>query len=469
MHRNIILGMLFNLAGACRGSLSLAFDAFVLLLPGGTNTQVGIMEGVAGISGLVATFVGGYLADKCSRRCVLFAAALSAIIATAAVLVTIIVLYTHYIDLTFLGICVAAAASAIATGAGGPAAEACFGDSTPNHARAKLYARKASFRTVGLSLGPLIAVFVFLLRSNTWTKPELVVVMLISAGNSIVNALLMVLFRDVQSTPTAAGGERTESLLPAEQPRSTSTEPVNDSIVPTTAAAGDAAPANAAASSESDPATVTSALDAEVAGWRRSCCGIRRRHVPHLIVANNLLLGLGSGVAYKFLPIFCWKVLHLKPVSTYALTASFQLLATLFNFVIRRAGEAIGPMSACVAFQAVGCVAMGVICFCENVPIVITAMVIRGCMMNCTSGTRGAILNDHIEKASRGRWNMGQQLGQVTWSGSAFAGGWLADHVGFRNAFTVTLGLHSLATLCLCPAMPIVPPERARAAAKEVS
>ena len=40
MHRNIILGMLFNLAGACRGSLSLAFDAFVLLLPGGTNTQV---------------------------------------------------------------------------------------------------------------------------------------------------------------------------------------------------------------------------------------------------------------------------------------------------------------------------------------------------------------------------------------------------------------------------------------------
>lgn len=82
--------------------------------------------------------------------------------------------------------------------------------------------------------------------------------------------------------------------------------------------------------------------------------------------------------------------------------------------------------------------------------------------MNSIAGTLGATLNDHVGKRHRAKWNVVQQFGLVTWSGSAFAGGALSDAFGYRHAFLFTLGFHTLATLVLVPAIPLVPPEHRR-------
>ena len=116
-------------------------------------------------------------------------------------------------------------------------------------------------------------------------------------------------------------------------------------------------------------------------------------------------------------------------------------------------------------------------------------MLLRGTFMNATFGLTGAVLNDHVAKHERGRWNIAQQVRLVTWSGSAFAGGALIDAVGYRPydrhhlphtsvktteafldgyrcAFLVTLGCHTVATLLLLPLIPLVPPKGSRKEAR---
>ena len=130
--------------------------------------------------------------------------------------------------------------------------------------------------------------------------------------------------------------------------------------------------------------------------------------------------------------------------------------------MIRRLAKLLGPLGAVVCFMVGGCSALGVVIFCYSTPIVVVALLVRGSLMNSIAGTLGATLNDHVGRANRAKWNVVQQFGLVTWSGSAFAGGALSDAFGYRHAFAFTLGFHVLATLVLMPAIPLVPPEHRR-------
>ena len=60
-HPNVLLGLVTTLVFTTRGSLSTAFDAYVLLLPDGTNLRVGIL-GLVDIDRLV------FLADVHRRE-----------------------------------------------------------------------------------------------------------------------------------------------------------------------------------------------------------------------------------------------------------------------------------------------------------------------------------------------------------------------------------------------------------------
>merc|ERR1712232_1290074 len=63
-----------------------------------------------------------------------------------------------------------------------------------------------------------------------------------------------------------------------------------------------------------------------------SSCYCVALHVAPLIGLNFILTGLGSGMIYKFIPMFCWKELALGPIATHAMIASFQLLAVRGNY-----------------------------------------------------------------------------------------------------------------------------------------
>lgn len=444
VHRNVPLGMALGCLTATRGSLSTAFDAYVLNMPGGTNTRVGIMEGSAGVASTVCMVLGGAVADSCSRVCVLRTAAIFAAAGGTCTCLTLFWLYPNHAHegVVFAGLCTAQAVNACGRSLAMPAMEALFGDSTPQNLRSKWYARKQACITLGLASGPLVAVAIFLFMSNSWTRPELTVVMTVSAVIGVLVSAVMLAFRERHTQ---------EALLsPSQLPEGAASD------------AAQAAPVAISSSSTVEPlpppaftvnAEVTAAGAAEAAQpaldaplpplWGRSrCCGLRARHVPFLIAASNLLQGLGSGIAYKcvpiarrstplghsqlpvlswlaalsalhpcrFVPIFCWKELGLLPVETYGIVAGFQLIATALNFVIRRLARHLGPLgatvvffvlsrpdspltdvctaerallSACVqvCFMLGGCTSLAVVIFCYSTPVVIVALLVRAALI----------------------------------------------------------------------------------------
>lgn len=426
-HPNVLLGLVTTLVFTTRGSLSTAFDAYVLLLPDGTNLRVGIMESISGIASLLLTLVSGVLADRIGRRRVLRAAGLASILSSAATLTTVFCLAPSRPSLVYAGLCVASGTVGLARGCFMPPFEAIFGDSTAGAARAKWYTRKAACYTFGLAFGPALTMVIFAAaRNDTWTQPELSAVLCAAAAIGVVLAALVLGFREVEAPPS-------QLLDPA---------------------AGDAesaaAPLNATPAAPPPPR------------WR---C-VRRKHVPILISISSLLGGLGSGMAYKFIPMFCWKELGLSPIPTHAIIVAQQLAATVLNFAIGRLARWIGPIGAVVLFIGGGVAALGAVCV-EATPraVVVGLLILRGALMNSTAGLTGAVLNDHVEKRHRAKWNMSAQFRQVTWSGSAFAGGALIDAIGYRKTFLFTCGFHAAMGLVLLPLVAVVPRGGGRGAA----
>ena len=144
--------------------------------------------------------------------------------------------------------------------------------------------------------------------------------------------------------------------------------------------------------------------------------------------------------------------LGLSPIPTHAIIVAQQLAATVLNFAIGRLARWIGPIGAVVVVIGGGVAALGAVCV-EATPraVVVGLLILRGALMNSTAGLTGAVLNDHVEKRHRAKWNMSAQFRQVTWSGSAFAGGALIDAIGYRKTFLFTCGFHAAMGLVLLP------------------
>ena len=285
-HPNVPLGIFFTMLITMRSSLAIAFDAYVLEMPHGTNTMVGIMEGVAGCAAVFCMALGAVVADMCRRVYILRVAALTAVSSGVVTVVTLFVLYPqHHETVTFIGLCVAQALGNIGRAFSTSGVEALFGDSTPKNARSRWYARKAAAYTLGLASGPLVAVSIFLGLSNTWTRNELTVVMCASAGFSLLVAATALAFRDVVP-PLSAGSDhllpdnsQASEQQPREEARSheapeTSTRAAGTSPGPVNATIDAAAAVRVHEDDGSEDTPRTPAW-----GWS-CCCGVRTRHVP---------------------------------------------------------------------------------------------------------------------------------------------------------------------------------------------
>merc|ERR1712232_797952 len=104
-----------------------------------------------------------------------------------------------------------------------------------------------------------------------------------------------------------------------------------------------------------------------------SSCYCVALHVAPLIGLNFILTGLGSGMIYKFIPMFCWKELALGPIATHAMIASFQLLAVGGNLLIARLARFCGPVAATIMCMSGACASLGVMIAVTERYIVIAA------------------------------------------------------------------------------------------------
>jgi len=193
-------------------------------------------------------------------------------------------------------------------------------------------------------------------------------------------------------------------------------------------------------------------------------------YVAPLIAASNIWSGMGSGIAYKFIPLFALSPppngLDLSPIAINGILAGMQCLATALGLGAQRLSRAIGPIGAAIAYNTLGITNLALICLSGSEALalpcwaVVTCILLRGAFMNGVGGLTGAVLNDHIAGKNRGKWSVVTQLGMCTWSGSAVLGGALVDRIGYRHTLFVTLGCHTISTCCLLPIVPVTRPDR---------
>ena len=236
--------------------------------------------------------------------------------------------------------------------------------------------------TAGMTLGPLVAVFCFLVTHNTWTYPELTTVILAGCTVGMCNAVLTLFFVDVHPPRRARRGGTTATqsshaapLLPEERissapspslpsaSPSSSHEPVATATPASINAATIATTSSQAAAASNDPSPPVRRLNVAVSGRERACAKPAHSRSPListqsaparprkaqgsdpapsllrpcqvLITVSNVFMGLGSGTLYKFIPLFCLSELHLAPITVHAIVAGMQACATVLGLLVQ--------------------------------------------------------------------------------------------------------------------------------------
>merc|ERR1719272_1433635 len=94
-----------------------------------------------------------------------------------------------------------------------------------------------------------------------------------------------------------------------------------------------------------------------------------------------------------------------------------------------------------------------------NLPLLVGLFLIRGGFANAGSPLNRSILMDFTTSDQRGMWNAIDSLTGMSWSGSAFIGGLLADAHDYRYTFLITGFVYLTATVIYSPTLCLVPRE----------
>ena len=186
--------------------------SYYVLLCTGSNTKVGLVQGIQGIVNLCTGFPFAVLGDRWRRESVL---RLSAAVGCVAVALTLVVLLVvegaagSHSSLLFGCLCGVMAVWGVFMGSHSATVEAVFADSVESGRRSTLYSHKAAARTAGNAVGPILSVVVFLTMTDEWNVKNLTMVMVL--GMAVAVLCMGTLFFRIKDKFTL--GALSESLL----------------------------------------------------------------------------------------------------------------------------------------------------------------------------------------------------------------------------------------------------------------
>jgi MFS family permease len=321
-----------------------------------------------------------------------------------------------------------------------PSMEAIFADSVATGSRSKLYTYKQMAYVTAFGIGPLISLVLFWQLGNTWTLPEMRIVMLCGLGVTFVPSCVTFFFDDSKSL-----GEESESV--SERPSQTERRMNLDEE--TSRGDGDTRSSSINSFAESDAFSDDIGDDSSSSSSNDGC--IKQHHVAGIIIISNTIVAFASGMTIKFFPVFFADKVGLSPVSVSALTAATTFTLATFSFVAQRISLRIGRVQTAVACRTIGVsllVAMAWLKPYWNRPFLIAPIYLfRTALMNCQGGLMQSVLMDHTKKSQRAKWSSLQTITQFGWSGSAMLGGVLCDRYGYETTFVITAGLQFLGTM----------------------
>lgn len=402
------------------------FDRYLYYLGGGSargptftpkharNSLVGMAESISGLSSLVLAIPVGLLVDRApDRRAWLLR--LAGVFGGVASVFAMLAVLTDYLMVLYVMLILLGVFAEL----GSSASEAIFTDSIPQGQRAGLFTTKAILSTVGLGCGPALSAVGLAVIGDEWEPYQMKAVLL--TGFLMLPAASATLF--FFADPPAAG-------------RSMHEEASEDCQSP----------------APSSPESAMSAITTE-----RSLGPLRTMHVPWLLAASDFITAIGAGMTVKFFNLFFIQDQHFSPVAICVLQTLYPLVIAVFMKFTERLAKPLGRPQASLLFFGSNVFCLFLLSEVQNLPLLLGIFLVRGGFANSVYPINRSIIMDFTPSSQRGRWNAVESFTSMTWSGSAFFGGWLSDAHDYRFTFLITAFLYAVGCLVYAPALKLVP------------
>jgi MFS family permease len=383
-------------------------SAYIFFLADESNELLGLTAAASGLAMTLFVMPSGWLSDRFRRDYVIRIATLFGFLG----------IFFVYIADDILGIFMALVIWGAFQGMWRPSTQALFADSVESGRRSRIYALQHILRQVGMATGPFLNVGLFLILGDTWELEVLRAVILVGLLLSVMGLLLMWLVSDDRSL-----GAKSEAIA-------------LDSANNTNLSAG---------VDNNAPATN----------------GDMKKPIL-ILLASNLIIGMGAGMTIRFFPIFFYEIYGWLPIALNLLMGVAGLATAAASFWAQRISHkhGIGRVWMIFIVQGIAIICLIGLIFYPPVLIVVPIFIVRQALMNASQPLSRSILMDHTPRRHRGIVNSAQAMAWgLFWNMSAALGGFLIGMGGYRLCFAITAGVYVLGTLPILLLIPYVPRE----------
>lgn len=363
------------------------------------NEILGITSGISGIAMTAIVFPAGILADKHRREYMLRAAAFIGIL-SMFILVLAQSIMAFFVAMLFWG---------AFQGVTRPAFESILADSLSSGYRSPIYARIHLVREISMASGPFLNVLLFMILGDKWDISILRIVMFAGILVSLFSVIILFLFRDRYSM-----GEESESIYHINQ---TSNRNLSSAA----------------------------------------------KKIPLLLVASNVIIGMGAGMTIKFFPVFFRSIYGLKPISVQLVMGLTAIMTGIFGILAQKVSLKRGRANMIFIVQFSATLCLFAIGFYPALFLMIPLFILRGSLMNAAQPLSRSILMDVVPKRHRGKWNSVETVAWgLFWNASAVVGGFLIGDNNFQRCFFITASIYLIGSIPILILIPLVHQETKR-------
>merc|ERR1712194_232884 len=184
---------------------------------------------------------------------------------------------------------------------------------------------------------------------------------------------------------------------------------------------------------------------------------LKSKHVPYIIAMSDFITAIGAGMTVKFFNLFFIQDYHFSASEINWLQTVYPLVICGFMPILQRLGQPMGRAQASFMFFALNVGCLMLLSKVTNLYLLLGLFLVRGGFANAGSPINRSILMDFTTSDQRGLWNAIDSLTGMSWSGSAFIGGLLADAHDYKYTFFITGFVYLTATMVYLPTLALVP------------
>ena len=374
-----------------------------------SNEILGLTSAASGITMTLFVFPAGFMADRFRRDVILKSATVIGIASMGFLIFGNSIIYI-LVSLLLWGLFNALVR---------PSLEALFADSVESGYRSKIYSWGHLVNQIAMALGPFINIGLFFIFGDEWELSILKSVMLVGLAISLLSIILMLFFKDQRSLE-----EESEAIA----------EEVTQVV------------------DELPPTSRFSNIDSNKAA----------KLIPIILVASNVIIGVGAGMTIKYFPIFFMELYTVSPVILQVIMGATALATGLLGIGAQKISLRLGRVETIFFVQFIATACLLVIATYPPLWLLIPIFIARGSFMNAGQPLSRSILMDIIPKTNRGKWNSLEAIAWgLFWNVSAVIGGFLIGDTGrYALCFIITTFVYILGMVPMVILLPMVGRER---------